>query len=84
MPFRPNGEKPVLCRDCFRTNAPDSGDRPTSGYPKRDFGGSSFSRPAPRATDSGSSDMKRQLELVNIKLDKLIQLIKDAKDDLEV
>ena len=81
MPFRPNGEKPVLCRDCFRTDAPaGSGERQSSGYPKRDFGAPAFTNPAPRG-DAGMADLKKQLELVNIKLDKLIQILKETSEE---
>lgn len=78
VPFRPNGKKPVLCRDCFRAegggdSAPRGfsrgGDRPS--YKDRDSRGSE-PRFAPK-TDDG---VKRQLEAINDKLETLIQILK--------
>ncbi len=37
VPFKPTGNRPVLCRDCFQKNRPPRTDRP----PRRDFGGPS-------------------------------------------
>ena len=74
VPFRPNGEKPVLCRDCFRTDNPLT--ERDGGYPKRKFGAPTFVKP--QRSTGGDNDLKKQLELVNSKLDKLIQLLKEA------
>lgn len=73
VPFRPTQGKPVFCKDCF--NGPkggEGGDR----FPRRDF--------APRAPErvsfegnKGNDDVKKQLELVNAKLDKLISVIEE-------
>lgn len=74
VPFRPTGEKPVFCSECFGANGGRDGGRSFGrGFDGRsdrgDRGG--FDRGAGR----GSDDTKRQLEMVNTKLDKLIETI---------
>ncbi len=67
VPFRPNGEKPVFCRDCF-------GGKKESG---RDFAPAPRSAPtyAPKSTDANVDDLKRQIEGMNKKLDTVLQLV---------
>ncbi len=80
VPFRPNGEKPVYCRDCF--NNPDREHAPSQSFARRD---SREERPSyrPEASHaapqrSGSED-KIQLDLIIKKLDKLISLFESSK-----
>jgi len=80
VPFRPSGDKPIYCNDCFgskrgnddRAPRRDFGDR----APKRDFGGD---RPAPsfaKAVSAPANDeVKKQLGEMNSKLDRLINAI---------
>ena len=78
VPFRPSGDKPIYCNECF------SGKRDNDRGPKRDFSDrgprrdfndrpaqSSFSKPASPAND----DMKKQLSEISIKLDRLTSAI---------
>jgi len=59
VPFRPTGEKPVYCFNCFRKT--DYGDEPVS--------------------PSGSnSDVARELEIINSKLDKILKALKPKKE----
>ncbi len=76
VPFMPSGDKPVYCRDCFAGRSAMGGDRSSRPDPR---GGNRFDsnrsdRPAPRfnAPTGGNDDVKRQLESINYKLDKLI------------
>lgn len=76
VPFRPNGERPVYCRDCFGDNKPDrpqgqSNFSSRNDFPRREFNTPSVSKPS----DAAHVDIKRQLEAINAKLDKLIQKI---------
>ena len=81
VPFRPTGDKPVYCSNCFggkRDNNSRGGDRfgkKSFGDrgPRRDFG----DRPARPQFDGGrgNDEIKRGLEQVNIKLDQLIRSI---------
>jgi CxxC-x17-CxxC domain-containing protein len=82
VPFRPNGEKPVFCNDCFSSKrGGDSFDRPQ----KRDFDSrpSGFNKPAPRfeepraeqRPDRRIDDLKQQVESLNAKMDSLISMM---------
>jgi len=80
VPFRPNGEKPVYCRDCF--NNPHKENAGGGNFERRDSRDSRDSRPerpsfrpeAPRERPA-NEDNKRQLDMVITKLDKLIGLM---------
>jgi len=60
VPFKPSGDKPVLCSDCFGKSEGSS----------RSFGSRSRSRPSP----SGMSS--EQLRKIEAKLDKIIKALK--------
>ena len=79
VPFRPTAGKPVYCNDCFRGQNAGGQDRP----PRRDFN----DRPqAPRpsfggntnAVSTGGNDVKKQLESISFKLDKLIAIMENT------
>jgi len=63
VPFRPTGDKPVLCSACFRENQ-------GSG---RDFG----SRDQDRPSQSGMSS--EQFDQINAKLDKIIRVLQELE-----
>jgi CxxC-x17-CxxC domain-containing protein len=77
VPFRPNGDKPVFCNDCFGSKR-EGGDR----APRRDFSPrpafkKEFSSSAPRADFArpaapANDETKKQLGEMTIKLDRLI------------
>jgi DNA-directed RNA polymerase len=71
VPFRPTAGKPVYCNECFRSQGGAGQDR----TPRRDFG----DRPArPNfGGNEGGGDVKKQLESINSKLDKLIVSIEN-------
>jgi CxxC-x17-CxxC domain-containing protein len=83
VPFRPNGEKPVYCSDCFRSNKEggssnfDRRDNRDSAprFPKRDFTPSFSPQPQAQTGDRRIDDIKKQLEAVNAKLEKIMQII---------
>lgn len=64
VPFKPNGKKPVYCRNCFKSNAPTTA-----------FSGQPFSRPTELATDDSANDLKKKFTILNTKLDRLISAI---------
>ncbi len=75
VPFRPTAGKPVYCNDCFRGQSAGAQDRP-----RRDFGGDRPQAPRPSFTvgaEGGSDTTKKQLELLNSKMDKLIASIEN-------
>ncbi|MBS3149664.1 hypothetical protein J4455_03145 [Candidatus Woesearchaeota archaeon] len=66
VPFRPTGDKPVFCSDCFRKNEGSSSN----------FG----SRNQDRPFKSGMSS--EEFDQINEKLDKIIQALEiDSEDD---
>lgn len=63
VPFRPSGERPVYCSNCFESKR-DGDDR----APRKDFGRQNFAR-------DGSDKNRDQLETIINKLDQLIRSI---------
>lgn len=59
VPFKPTGERPVLCRDCFKGG--DSGPRDAP-------------RSAPRG-NAGGGDSSRELREISEKLDKIMRAL---------
>ena len=71
VPFKPTAGKPVYCNDCFRNQGAGQ-DR----APRRDFGDRP-ARPSFSENTGGNNDVKKQLESLNFKLDKLIASIEN-------
>lgn len=77
VPFKPTNDRPVYCKDCFMNKGGSSGDsRRDNRAPRGDFNSRPFSKPRFEVSQGGGSqsgsDIKRQLETINAKLDKLI------------
>jgi CxxC-x17-CxxC domain-containing protein len=74
VPFRPTAGKPVYCNDCFRGQGGAGQDR----APRRDFNDRPQApRPSFTVGSEGGSDTKKQLDLLNSKMDKLIASIEN-------
>lgn len=70
--FRPTGEKPVYCNECFRANKSESGQ-----YSRRDGGERRFSTnfsgtPHHIGGEQQLADIKKQLDAVIMKIDKIM------------
>lgn len=77
VPFRPTGNKPVLCRDCFQNNRGSDSRRPDRG---------SFDRPQFNREDNQSRpNYQAQFDTLNAKMDKILSLLtpKPAEAPLE-
>ncbi len=75
VPFRPNGERPVFCRDCFGDSKPQ-GQGQQNNFPRNDFQRrESTASPVFKPDNSGAqiADIKRQLDAIHAKLDRLLQ-----------
>lgn len=73
VPFRPSGDKPVYCNNCFSKTSTGA-----ERAPRRDFGGDRpQQRPSFDGGNRGGDDTKRQLEAISSKLDKLTQAIEN-------
>lgn len=75
VPFRPTGEKPVYCRDCFAGRSAMGGDRSQRKDP-RTF--STNQTVNSSQSNAGNSEMKKQLDAMNVKLDKLMSLVQEV------
>ncbi len=77
VPFRPTGDRPIFCSDCFgkqegRGSSPREKkfDRPRFENKRPDF------RPATPAQDTKAfTDIKQQLELMNNKIERILSLV---------
>ena len=66
VPFKPNGSKPVFCRECFQSKRTSEGSRAESFTRRPSFGGPLQSMPEPH---------KEQFDTLNAKLDKILNLL---------
>lgn len=74
VPFRPSGNKPVLCRDCFQNNRGSDSRRPE----RRSFDRPDFNRNDNRNT---TTDYNAQFEMLNAKMDKILELLIPKTED---
>lgn len=72
VPFKPNGRKPIFCRDCFRKEEDDTlrFDRP--GAPPKP--------PYHNTPHGGSEEVIKQLKLLNTKMDRLLEALTSAEN----
>jgi CxxC-x17-CxxC domain-containing protein len=85
VPFRPTGEKPVYCRDCFAGRAALGGERSQ----RKDIRSESrpdartFSTSAPsQNSNKGNDELRKQIDSMNVKLDKLTNTIQNLAEKL--
>lgn len=76
LPFRPNGEKPVFCSDCFSKKSGDSdrGGRNDYSKPPRDERPARHDRPQTQPNHELVA-MKRQLETIEARLNRILDII---------
>ncbi|KKR49239.1 MAG: hypothetical protein UT86_C0001G0211 [Candidatus Magasanikbacteria bacterium GW2011_GWC2_40_17] len=76
VPFRPTGDRPVFCNDCFRSQGLGRTERPA----RQDFGRSNFDNDQKqRITGSQNIEQFRsQFEVLNVKLDKILRFLTPA------
>lgn len=67
VPFKPNGKKPVYCRDCFGTKDAESSTRAAPSYSERTVVRTSVVPPAP--------DVKKEIMALNAKIDTLTRMV---------
>lgn len=83
VPFRPTGDKPVFCNNCFASKR--DGDTRSFDKPRHEDRGDrgdrshgfdqkpAFSKPA--GDDKRIDELKRQVDMINTKLDSLIKMV---------
>ncbi|MFA5792359.1 MAG: CxxC-x17-CxxC domain-containing protein [Candidatus Gracilibacteria bacterium] len=79
VPFKPNGLKPIFCRECFnKNNDKPSYDRPSYDRPSYDAPKPRFDKPLfdkPKATEQSSDQNKEQFAMLNVKLDYILKAL---------
>lgn len=77
VPFRPSGDKPVYCKECFMSRRESSSrnqgrrEAPSRDFQKRGVAPVFLSKPP--GADTRLDDLKRELHAMNAKLDLVIQ-----------
>ena len=86
VPFRPNGEKPVYCNYCFGKNKANAGYPPVAAKPQfgsaKPFNNGPRFDNTPKVDNAQMNELKRQLELVNSKLDRLTDMLKKGSEPM--
>lgn len=83
VPFRPSGDRPIYCRDCFEKRGGGNSERPSRGdFRNRSFDGRDSRRPSQSGlSEPNLSRLTEQIEILNTKLDKVVNLL--SKSDKE-
>lgn len=71
VPFRPTGDKPIFCNDCF--GAKRGGDTPRESARAGSFNGDRFSR----KEFGRDNEVKKQLEFLGLKIDRLAKVVEN-------
>ncbi|MFH1436814.1 MAG: CxxC-x17-CxxC domain-containing protein [Pseudomonadota bacterium] len=82
VPFKPLGEKPIYCSDCFeKKGGRDSNrSRDRKDFSRRSFGGRDSRRPLQsNISDRSISQVIEKIEILNTKLDTIINLLSAAE-----
>lgn len=85
VPFRPTGERPVLCKDCFKRNG-DSFPKPSRSFDEPKRFGSDRSERSDRSesyASKGPDQTQKQLNAINAKLDKILEMLGEIEEDEE-
>lgn len=84
IPFRPSGDRPVYCRDCFGSQESPTSDARgrrderggESRFPRKEYrtSGASFPKPL-MMEDKRMEGLKRQLDDVSVKVDQILHIL---------
>ncbi len=77
VPFRPSGERPVFCNNCFKRDGSSAPRRSFDDQPKR-YGSDSGSSSTPYKSPDQSA---KQFEAINAKLDKILEILGETEED---
>jgi CxxC-x17-CxxC domain-containing protein len=81
VPFKPSGEKPVYCSDCFEKKGGSDSNRPKDrrGSPRRSFSDRDSRRSSQsNINDRSISQLVEKIEILNTRLDTIIGLLSSA------
>ena len=81
VPFKPSGDKPIYCSDCFEEKGGrDSGRQKRDSFRGRDSGGRSSSGYSQgNVSDRSVLQLSKSIENLSIKLDSIIALLKTSE-----
>lgn len=76
VPFRPTGDRPVFCNNCFKAQGGNAG----GGRPERSFGGNrpKFTPSHNAGGNNNSGQFKAQFDILNAKLDNILKTLTPA------
>jgi len=82
VPFRPSGDKPIYCSDCFEKKGGRGGRSNRGGFQSRNFGNrDGGGRPQQNnGGDRGMAQLSEKIGTLNNKLDTIIGLLSAAGD----
>jgi CxxC-x17-CxxC domain-containing protein len=88
VPFRPDGEKPVYCKDCFdMPRKAMTGKKKFSTSPVASFSSSAnFGSAASAASAAGGksiADLTRQIAAMNTKIDTMLKILQEGAGEEE-
>jgi CxxC-x17-CxxC domain-containing protein len=77
VPFQPTQGKPVYCDVCFGSKKGDRNNRGGDRFPRKDFNDRKPDRSDFRGSigGGGNDEVKKQLEILNTKMDRLIKAV---------
>ena len=71
VPFKPNGTKPVYCRECFG----NKGGRDAGTFTKKDWSDHRAQKPSFEQPNRGGENYKKEFEILHSKIDKLTYMV---------
>lgn len=90
VPFRPDGTKPVLCRDCFATKNASPSTNNFQPREQRDFGRreeprKEWSQPSkPAAASVDIAPLVKQIAVLEVKMAEMVSLLREMKSPVKV
>jgi len=71
VPFKPNGTKPVYCRECFG----NKGGRDAGTFTKKDWSDHRAQKPSFEQSNRAPENYKKEFEILHSKIDKLTYMV---------
>jgi len=75
VPFRPTGDKPIFCSDCFRDKRSDGPERGNKRFSNDRGGNKNFGDKRSNNGGKDTTNYKLQFEILNTKMDKILNAL---------
>ncbi len=79
VPFRPSGNKPVYCSDCFEQRGGKEGRSDRNGSQRRSFDREDQTRPQNNTNDAATIKLTEKIGVLNNKLDTIISILSTSE-----